>query len=321
MRDLDFRSLPKLRDSFSFIFVEHAKIDKTEHSVSAFDKEGQTEIPVASLTLLMLGPGTSITHEAVKTLADNGCLIVWCGEQGIRYYAHGVGETKKGGKAERQARLWADKEAHMRVVRAMYALRLKTTIKPEYSLQQLRGMEGVRVREAYAKASRLTGIPWTKRDYDHKNWCASDDVNKAISAANACLYGLCHSAIVTAGYIPALGFIHTGRQLSFVYDIADLYKVDVTIPAAFEAVKSKQGNIETFVRRVCRDRFQQTKLLARIIPDLEYLMLCGEGKIDPNKKFTSEDLEEEESEVNPYANQEYWEPNPSETPHKYSDDF
>ncbi|MBC8204260.1 MAG: type I-E CRISPR-associated endonuclease Cas1 [FCB group bacterium] len=278
MRDLDFRSLPKLRDSLSFIYLEHSKIDKSSQSVAAYDQEGMTEIPASALTLLMLGPGTSITHEAVKTLADSGCMIVWCGEQGIRYYAHGIGETQKGYKIERQARLWADENCRMIVVRAMYTLRLGLEFDDQLTLEQLRGMEGVRVRKAYALAARETGVEWKGRNYDRHDWRGGNEVNRALSTANSCLYGICHCAIVSAGYSPALGFIHSGKQLSFVFDIADLYKAEITIPVAFKAAAAGAKNLESEVRHTCRDRFHQTRLLGRILPDIEKLFLCGEGK-------------------------------------------
>lgn len=278
MRELDFRALPKLRDSFSFIYLEHSRIDKNAQSIAAWDKVGMTEIPASALTLLMLGPGTSITHEAVKTLADNGCMVVWCGEQGIRYYAHGIGETQKGYKIERHAKLWADDKSHMVVVRAMYALRLGLNFDVGLTLEQLRGMEGVRVRDSYALAAKETGVEWKGRNYDTQNWKGGDEVNRALSTANSCLYGICHAAIVSAGYSPALGFIHSGRQLSFVFDIADLYKAEITIPTAFKAAAAGAKSLETEVRKTCRDTFHKSRLLERIMTDIEKLFLCGEGK-------------------------------------------
>ena len=313
MRQQDFRSLPKLRDSHSFVYLEHVKVDRSAQAVAAYDKEGMTEIPATALTLLMLGPGTSITHEAVKTLADSGCMLVWCGEQGVRYYAHGIGETRKGYKIERQARLWADEPSRMRVVIAMYALRLGMEFDSALSLEQLRGMEGVRVREAYAAASRETGVQWKGRSYDRGNWKEADEVNRALSTANSCLYGICHSAIVAAGYSPALGFIHSGKQLSFVFDIADLYKAEVTIPIAFQAAASGEQKLETYVRRACRDRFHKTRLLERILPDIEKLFLCGEGKMKIVTAEMEKNAEPPESQdwdeyQDPHKPLPYWQP-------------
>lgn len=301
MQKQNFRTLPKLRDSISHVYIEHAKIDKEARSICFHDKEGKTQLPVAALTLLMLGPGTSITHAAIKVLADSGVLITWCGEEGIRYYAHGIGETRKGYKLEQQAHLWADDSAHMRVVRAMYELRLNVKPNFSYSLQQLRGMEGVRVRDSYAQASKATGVPWHGRSYNRTSWKDSDEINKALSAANACLYGLCHSAIVSGGYSPGLGFIHSGKQLSFVYDIADLYKAETTIPLSFEIVTMGSDNLERLIRTKCREVFYEKKLLKRILPDIAKLFEAGEQPATSDCDNWNEDED-------PSRPMTYWDP-------------
>ncbi|WP_441289016.1 CRISPR-associated endonuclease Cas1 [Sorangium sp. KYC3313] len=133
-------------------------------------------------------------------------------------------------------------------------------------------MEGVRVREAYAKASRATGLPWSGRAYKRGDWGAADPVNRALSTANACLYGLCHAAIVSTGFSPALGFVHTGKMLSFVYDVADLYKVEVTVPIAFRAAAMGTASLESNVRRLCRSAFYDERLIQRIVPDMQRVL-------------------------------------------------
>jgi len=222
--------------------------------------------------VLMLGPGTSITHEAIKVLAENGSLVVWCGEYGVRFYAQGMGETRKAYHLLKQAELASDPAKRIQVVLRMYRYRFGETLHPELSLEQIRGLEGVRVREAYARASREYGVPWNGRRYDRANWGAADPINRALSTANACLNGLCHAAIVSAGYSPALGFIHTGKQLSFVYDIADLYKVEVTVPLAFRVVAESKEHLESRVRHACRDAFREHRLLERILPDIDQVL-------------------------------------------------
>lgn len=139
--------------------------------------------------------------------------------------------------------------------------------------------ERVRVeRAAYAAMSAETGVKWRGRDYKQANWGASDPVNRALSAANACLYGVCHAAIVATGFSPALGFLHVGKQLSFVYDIADLYKVELTIPMAFQVVAESSADVESRVRRLCRESFYSGKLLERIVPDLQSVVGLARGK-------------------------------------------
>lgn len=270
MRDL--HELPKLRDSLTYLYLEHARIEQKYKAVELVDEDGRTMIPAAALTVLMLGPGTSITHAAVKALADNGCLIVWCGEDATRCYAQGGGETRKAYHLLQQAELVSDPRKRYQVVLRMYRYRFDDQLDPELSLPQIRGLEGVRVREAYAKASREYGVEWRGRRYDRKSWGAGDPINRALSAANALLNGLCHAAIVSGGYSPALGFIHTGKQLSFVYDIADLYKLDVTIPAAFSVVAESKQKVEPRVRQACREAFKEHRLLSRILPDIDLLL-------------------------------------------------
>lgn len=272
MRVQDLHELPKVRDSWSYLYVEHCRVDQEAKAIAVHDELGITPVPCASLSLLMLGPGTKITHAAVMTLVDNGCLVVWCGEQGVRFYAAGMGETRQATNLLKQARLCTRASTRLKVVRCMYAMRFAEALDESLTLQQIRGMEGVRVRDAYARWSKVTGVPWQGRSYDRDAWKKSDPINRALSTANACLYGLCHAAIVALGYSPGLGFIHTGKQLSFVYDIADLYKVDVTVPTAFLTVAESTSNLERRIRYNCRDRFAKSRLLARIATDIENVL-------------------------------------------------
>jgi CRISP-associated protein Cas1 len=272
MRLKDLQTLPKVRDSFSYLYVEHCKVDRDEKAIAFHDKDGRTPVPCASLTLLLLGPGTSVTHAAIQTLADCGCLVMWTGEMGVRFYAQGMGETRAARNLLRQSFLCSIPSLRLKVVRRMYEMRFPEAIPPDLTLEQLRGREGVRVRDAYAKASRETGVPWSGRSYKRDNWNDADPINRALSSAHSCLYGIVHAAIVSAGYSTALGFIHTGKMLSFVYDIADLYKADITVPMAFRAAAESESDLERRVRKTCREGFYETKLLARIIPDIAKAM-------------------------------------------------
>ncbi len=272
MRLKDLHELPKVRDSWSYLYVEHCRIDKQSEAIAIHDQIGLTPVPCASLTMLMLGPGTNITHAAVMTLADNGCLVIWCGEKGVRFYASGMGETRHANLLLKQAALCSHTPSRLTVVRRMYQLRFAEKLDESLSLQQIRGKEGVRVREAYARYSEVTGVPWTGRSYKRRSWNEADPINRALSCANSCLYGVCHAAIVSLGLSPGLGFIHTGKQLSFVYDIADLYKVDITVPAAFQVSAEAVGNLERRVRQHCRDRFHESRLLDRIVKDIQHIL-------------------------------------------------
>jgi CRISPR-associated protein Cas1 len=269
----DLHELPKVRDSLSYLYVEHGKLERAQNAVELFDPQGgRTLIPATALTVLMVGPGISITHEAIKVLTSSGALVLWCGEEGVRFYAQGMGETRRAYHLLKQAALASDPKQRMTVVRRMYKYRFGDNVHPELSIEQIRGMEGARVRAAYAAASQQSGVPWHGRRYDRSDWNAGDPVNRALSAANACLNGLCHAAIVSGGYSPGLGFIHTGKQLSFVYDIADLYKVELTVPLAFKLAATAQPHLETRTRQACRDAFREQKLLERILPDIDRLL-------------------------------------------------
>jgi len=272
MRIRDLHELPKIRDSLSYLYLERCIIDRKYKAVEAIDKMGRTLIPAASLSVLLLGPGTSITHEAVKTLTDSGCSILWVGEEGVRMYAQGHGETRRGYQLIRQAELVSNPVTRMEVVLRMYQFRFDEKLDPTLTLEQVRGYEGQRVRKAYAEASEKYDVPWHGRNYDRKDWNAADPINRALSAANAALNGISHAAIVSAGYSPGLGFIHTGKQFSFVYDVADLYKTAITIPIAFYETSQGEYKLESRVRYACRDAFREIKLLGRIVSDIDRIL-------------------------------------------------
>lgn len=264
----DLHALPRVRDSLTYLYVEHCRVEQEAKSITIFDQRGSVAIPCAALSLLLLGPGTMVSHAAMRALAENGCMVSWTGEGGVRLYAHSTGETRSARNLLRQAALCSDPSTRMDVINRMYRLRFTDELPDGLSLQQLRGREGLRVRAAYARASASTGVEWHGRYYHRGDWRRADPINRALSTATSALYGVCHAAIVAAGYSPGLGFIHTGKMLSFVYDIADLYKAEIAIPAAFQAVAEGETGIESRVRQACRNLFYRERLLDRLIPDI-----------------------------------------------------
>lgn len=268
----NLHQLPKLRDSLSYLYVEHAVIEREDNAVLFMQETGRTTVPAANLSLLLLGPGTSITHAAVGVLTENGCSLLWIGQDLQKFYAQGLGETRRASHIIRQAELVSDPQKRMQVVLKMYAKRFGYDLPPDLSLDQIRGMEGARVRTAYAQLARQYGVRWSGRSYDRRNWTNADPVNRALSAANAVLNGICHAAIVSGGYSPALGFLHTGKSLSFVFDVADLYKTEITVPIAFQTVAEGSDQVEKRTREACREYFREKKLLERILPDIDALM-------------------------------------------------
>jgi CRISPR-associated protein Cas1 len=277
---INLHELPRLRDSLSYHYIEHAIVDRKQNAIEYIQEDGRTLVPIASISLIMLGPGTSLSHAAMKVLMENGCSILWVGEDGIRCYGQGLGETRRSYHLIRQAELVCDPIAREKVVRNMYAMRFEEKLNEGLSLAQIRGKEGVRVRQAYAQASEKYGVPWHGRRYDRSNWGHADTINRTLSSANALMNGICHAAIVAGGYSPALGFVHTGRMLSFVYDIADLYKTELTIPAAFEVVAESEEKTGSRVRALCRERFKEARLLKRILPDIDNLLEIPEDVED-----------------------------------------
>jgi CRISPR-associated protein Cas1 len=265
---INLQELPRFGDKLSFLYLEHAVIEQEDQGLAAWQEDGITSIPVAGLAVLLLGPGTKISHAAIHTLADNGCLVGWCGEDSVRFYASGVTAHRSARNLLTQCRLVTSEITRLQVVVRMYTMRFDEPVDPGLTLQQLRGKEGIRVREAYAQAARTWGVNWQGRDYQRQNWDYSDPVNRALSAANACLYGVVHAAILAGGYSTALGFIHQGKHLSFVYDIADLYKLELVVPLAFELAKANPEHLERVVRQEARRRFGAAKLMERILPDI-----------------------------------------------------
>ncbi|WP_051195844.1 type I-E CRISPR-associated endonuclease Cas1e [Meiothermus rufus] len=267
----NLQELPKFRDGLSYLYLEHGRIEQQDQAVAYYSQDGVVAIPAAALGVLMLGPGTSITHAAIRQLANNGCSVFWVGEEMVRFYACGMGETRSSVNLMRQAQAWADPDRHLEVVKRLYRMRFPEGLPSDLTLEQIRGREGVRVRDTYARWSRETGVEWKGRNYNRGNWAEADPINRALSAGAACLYGLAHAAIVSAGYSPALGFIHTGKQLSFVYDVADLYKAETLIPTAFMVVAESSSGVERRVRQALRDRLREVGLLERIVSDLHKL--------------------------------------------------
>jgi CRISPR-associated protein Cas1 len=278
--------LPKFRDRWSYLYLERGRLDQGAAGLIFHNVAGDTQVPIDQLSLVMLGPGTTLTHSAVKALAANSCLLAWVGENGVRTYAHSTGATFSSRRLLHQARLFSDEAQRLAVVYRMYQKRFPGEVLQDKTIEQVRGMEGLRVRKAYEEAAAQHGIAWKGRDYDQDDWFDASAANRALSAANACLYGVCHAAIVSAGYSAAIGFVHTGKMLSFVYDVADLYKTEVTVPVAFRLAATVAKDLERAVRMECREAFHRAKLMDRILPDVAEVLGVGD---DPGE--SPEELE------------------------------
>lgn len=266
------QALPQIGDRLTFLYLEHCQINREDSAILIRDDHGATRVPAAAITVLLLGPGTTVTHRAIELIGDAGVGTVWVGEHGVRFYASGRPLTHRSHLLMKQAQLVSNQRSHLAVVRKMYQLRFPDEDVSGLTMQQLRGREGSRVRKAYRTASQKWNVPWTGREFDPDNFSSGDPVNQALSAGHACLYGLAHAVIAALGCSPGLGFIHVGHERSFVYDIADLYKAEITIPIAFEMAARQTADLPSAVRRKVRDEMSSTHLLERMVRDIRFLL-------------------------------------------------
>ncbi|NOX55007.1 MAG: type I-E CRISPR-associated endonuclease Cas1 [Planctomycetes bacterium] len=285
--------LTRFQDRLSYLYLEKGHIEQDHKSIAYVTENKRVPIPAADLALLMLGPGTTITHKAICNLADCNCTVVWCGEEGVRFYCHGRGGTHFSANLLHQAALACNPRSRRQVVRRMYEKRFGEPIAPGTPIQTIRGKEGHRVRTAYRKWAAEYGLEWKGRNYDPHNWGGGDALNRGLSAASACLNGIVQAGVISAGYSPALGFIHTGKMLSFVYDIADLYKIDLIVPLVFRTVAEGEQNVERRVRMACRDLFRELRFLERLLPDIREVLDgrhdSGEGASESARRSESLD--------------------------------
>jgi CRISP-associated protein Cas1 len=247
-----------MKERSSILFVEKGQLDVLDGAFVVVDKNGvRTHIPIGGLACLMLEPGARISHAAVVLAARAGTLIVWVGEAGVRLYAAGQPGGARSDRLLYQARLALDDDARLKVVRKMYAMRFGEPAPERRSIEQLRGIEGARVKRLYELLARENTIIWRRRDYDPSNWSAADVPNRCLSSATSCLYGLAEAAILAAGYAPAIGFLHTGKPQSFVYDVADVYKFETVVPIAFQI-----GSPRKLTALFCRERGERRRTTA-----------------------------------------------------------
>lgn len=271
------------KDRMSMIFIGMGQIDVRDGAFVVIDEVNgeRMHIPVGSVACLLLEPGTRVSHAAIKLAATVGTLLIWVGDAGVRLYSAGQPGGARSDKLLYQAQLALDEKLRLKVVRKMFELRFGEEPPSRRSIEQLRGMEGARVRKTYQLLAKQYGVKWNGRRYDPKQWDASDVANQCLSSATACLYGITEAAILAAGYAPAIGYLHTGKPLSFVYDIADIVKFETVVPAAFRVAVRNPPMPEREVRIACRDAFKQSRILQRLIPMIEDVLAAGEIQPPP----------------------------------------
>ncbi len=284
----DLADLVRAEDRISFLYFEHCVVNQADNAITVTDERGTIRIPSAALGVLMLGPGTKVTHRAMVTIGESRSTVLWVGERGVRLYAAGRPLTHSSALLLRQAALVSNRRTRLAVARRMYQMRFPGEDTSRLTMQQLRGREGARIRGVYRALSKETGVAWDKRTYDPDDYGDGTAINQALSAAHACLYGVVHAVIAALGCSPGLGFVHTGHERSFVYDIADLYKAELSIPVAFRTAASEPADVGSAVRYAMRDALYDLSLLDRAVRDVKDLLaggdeLCVGGELDVDR--------------------------------------
>jgi CRISPR-associated protein Cas1 len=285
--------LVRAEDRISFLYLERCIVHRDSNALTVQNDLGTTHVPAATLSVVLFGPGTSVSHQAMVLLAESGATAVWVGEQAVRYYAHGRSLARSNRLLQAQAAAVSNRRTRLAVARQMYAMRFPNEDTSKLTMQQLRGREGARVRKIYRENSKRTGVTWHRRDYKPDDLHYSDPVNQALSAANTALYGVVHAVVVALGCSPGLGFIHSGNERSFIFDVADLYKAELTIPTAFDVVAGDPSDIGAAARRAMRDKLYGTDFLERCVKDIRQLLLPeDDGSAEETSKdsYWDEDL-------------------------------
>lgn len=265
--------LVRVGDRSSFVYLERCVIHREDNAITAEDGEGVIYLPSATIGVLLLGPGTRVTHQAMALLGDSGAGVVWVGEQGVRYYSGGRALTRSSALVEAQATAWANRRTRLEVARAMYLKRFPGEDVQGRGRRELLGLEGDRVKAAYREHSARTGVEWRGRRYVPGRFDEGDAPNQAITAAAQCFYGIAQSVVAALGCTPGLGFVHSGHEQSFVLDVADLYKVEVAIPVAFDVAAEGEEEVGARTRRALRDRVHESRLLDKCVADIKELLL------------------------------------------------
>lgn len=265
-------TLSPVKDRWTPIYLEHGRLEVDDSSIKWIGADGMVyRLPVATISAIMLGPGTTVTHASIKACADSNTPICWIGEDGMRFYAFGITPNHDNSVSRKHATAWADKKKRTEIARRMFVRRFPGVDVTQHNIGALRGMEGIRIRAKYAELGQEYGVTWKARDYDKNNWSLADDINRALSAANASLYAVCSAVVTSLGYIPSLGMVHDGGTLPFVYDVADLYKEMTSFPAAFQAVQQNPDDRGDLVRTILKELIEHEKLLQRMPKELEEL--------------------------------------------------
>ena len=261
-------TLSPAKDRWTPVYLEHGRLEVDDSSVKWIGSDKTVfRIPVATVSALLLGPGTTITHAAIKACSDCNTPICWVGEQGMRFYSFGVTPTHSNDNARRHAEYYSSRIKRVEIAKNMFLKRFPQSDVKSRTVKELRGMEGHRIKALYEEMGTKYGVTWKGREYNTDNWNVSDSINKAVSTANACFYAFCTSIVCSMGYLPQLGFIHVSGTLPFVYDIADIYKPISTLESAFETISRNKDADEKAVLESLKNKIEARRL-QKIIPEV-----------------------------------------------------
>lgn len=284
---LETARIPQV-DRHGLVWLERGRLIATDGTVS-FKTAGFEDLPAGTygiphqtVSFILLGPGSMLSHDAARILARHQTGLAMIGQGGVRLYASLPPQPDQSARARAQARVWADPQQRIGVARRMYAWRLGEVL-PEDDITVLRGIEGARVKATYKLLASQYGISWNGRRYDRAAPQAADDANQAINHASTAVLAIAELAVAISGTIPQLGFIHEDSGSAFALDVADLYRDTVTVPVAFAAAKERQRSgrdepIERLVRKACGRRFRQDKLVVQMLDKIKELFDANDGR-------------------------------------------
>jgi len=267
-------TLPPAKERWTPIFLEHGRLEVDDSSVKWIGADRSViRLPVASLSAIMLGPGTTVTHAAMKACAETNTPVCWVGADGMRFYSFGTTPTHDNSRARHQAALHASRSKRQEVARRMFCLRFgDQEMVAGKGIKTLMGLEGRRVKALYEEMGLKYGVSWKGRNYSPDNWHLADNINRAISAANAALYALTTAIVCSMGYLPQLGFIHSAGTIPFVFDMADIYKPETTLEAAFETLGLNPEANEQDVLARLKFHIERSRLRRRMPRDIQQLL-------------------------------------------------
>ena len=266
--------IPQVKDKYPFVYLEHGRLEIDDSSVKWIEATGHViSIPCTTVNTILLGPGTSVTHAAIKSMSESNCTVCWIGSDSLLYYATGETPTANTYNLKKQISLYSNSKKKLETARTLFSFRFPDLELKEKSLSEMMGMEGYRVKELYKKVAEKYEIPWDGRNYIPGKINLSDTTNKILTCCNVALYGILLSVVHALGFSPRIGFIHSGCPLPFVYDIADLYKPEVSIDLAFKLTKEMGGEyIKDVVADAFRERICNNNILERSVKDIGKIM-------------------------------------------------